>query len=95
MKKFYLQLTVNPDKTLFDIIYTRKSNDNVTYTITYDKERKLILNMNKKINNVPDTSYGFNLNSFPNLEAAEKYLKKEFGKIFSEIKENVKLRENP
>jgi len=96
LKKFYLQLSVNNERTLFDIIYNRKNNDVIAYNISYDKERKIILNMNKKTNtNADDSAYAFNINSFANLEAAEKNLKEEFNRIFTDIKENAKTMQNP
>lgn len=95
LKKFYLQLSVNQERTIFDIIYHRKNNDVIALNVSYDKERKIILNMNKKINNIVDSSYAFNINSFENLEAAEKNLKDEFSKIFIDIRENGKTRQNP
>jgi len=93
-KKFYLQLSVSPERTLFDIVYYRKNNDVVAYNISYDKERKIILNMKKKINSVVDPSDAFNIVSFFNLDAAEKNLKEKFSRILMDIKEHGKIREN-
>ncbi len=88
-----MQITINQERTLFDIIYTRKNNDLISYRITYDKERKLIIIINKKINNIPD-NYSFDIANFNTKEAAENNLKEEFNVMFKDLKENGKLREN-
>lgn len=94
-KKLCLQLSINSDKTHFEIMYTRKSDETVSYSILYDQERKKVLTMTKKINNIPDPKYAFSINAFPTQESAEINIREEFKNMLYDISENVKIRESP